>query len=348
MKNNVTEKWYEKASSWLLWAAIACIIVILLALFFLQYGFYWLPSNSGHMDVISEDIFGALNAFFSGFAFAILVVALLMQRQELKLQREELKLTRDEMHSQKEEFEKQTIQFTKQNEINEKQYHERVFYDILNHFNKIVINIEDAPRTHFLRDTRFIDLVYGQLHPGNIYPSGKELELLNCTELCRKNVEGSKKDLNDIDSKITIKLGKGTTFLKNLYLNIQGADCYYKISKMERENAIYKNLQNHYSQYGYLLELYMNQVFFICKFIKNSEMKYKNNFIELFHSTLSSREIVLIFYLTFYYCKKEKTSQYYQLLNSGRIINKLDKNLLYNIEDINVFKVFIDNLSDIK
>ena len=43
------------------------------------------------------DMFGAVNALFSGLAFAGLIVTLWMQREELSLQREELKATREEL-----------------------------------------------------------------------------------------------------------------------------------------------------------------------------------------------------------------------------------------------------------
>ena len=43
------------------------------------------------------DIFGAVNALFSGLAFAGLIYAILLQREDLGLQREELKLTREEL-----------------------------------------------------------------------------------------------------------------------------------------------------------------------------------------------------------------------------------------------------------
>lgn len=43
------------------------------------------------------DSFGAINALFSGFAFAGIIATIWLQRKELVLQREELKLTRDEL-----------------------------------------------------------------------------------------------------------------------------------------------------------------------------------------------------------------------------------------------------------
>lgn len=43
------------------------------------------------------DMFGAINALFSGLAFAGIIFTILRQREELKLQRKELELTREEL-----------------------------------------------------------------------------------------------------------------------------------------------------------------------------------------------------------------------------------------------------------
>jgi hypothetical protein len=49
------------------------------------------------------DSFGAINALFSGLAFAGVIVAIMLQREELRLQRQELEQTREELRGQKEE-----------------------------------------------------------------------------------------------------------------------------------------------------------------------------------------------------------------------------------------------------
>ncbi|BBM87103.1 pentapeptide repeat-containing protein [Candidatus Uabimicrobium amorphum] len=67
------------------------------------------------------DAFGAVNALFSGLAFAGVLVALFYQRNELALQREELKLTRLEMKSGNENTKEQAEAVKKQNELLEKQ-----------------------------------------------------------------------------------------------------------------------------------------------------------------------------------------------------------------------------------
>ena len=56
---------------------------------------------------VKGDSFGAVNALFSGFALAGVVVAIMLQSEELKLQRQELAETRDELRGQKEQLEAQ-------------------------------------------------------------------------------------------------------------------------------------------------------------------------------------------------------------------------------------------------
>mgnify|MGYP001586239089 CR=1 FL=1 len=50
------------------------------------------------------DLFGSINALFSGLAFAGLIAAILLQHEELKLQRKELKLQREEMAASRAEL----------------------------------------------------------------------------------------------------------------------------------------------------------------------------------------------------------------------------------------------------
>lgn len=50
------------------------------------------------------DTFGALNTIFSGMAFAVLVITLSKQSEELKLQREELQMQREEIKLNRQEM----------------------------------------------------------------------------------------------------------------------------------------------------------------------------------------------------------------------------------------------------
>ncbi len=89
------------------------------------------------------DKFGAINALFSGLAFAGLIVTLLYQKEELKLQREELAQTREELKGQREEFEEQ-------NKTMKRQRFENTFFNMLSLQQEIVANISfDEVKTIF-------------------------------------------------------------------------------------------------------------------------------------------------------------------------------------------------------
>lgn len=81
------------------------------------------------------DMFGGLNAFFSGSAFAVLIYTVLLQAKELALQREELKETRAVMTDQKE-------QMQLQNQVLETQNFENTFFQLLRLHNDIVNSID--------------------------------------------------------------------------------------------------------------------------------------------------------------------------------------------------------------
>ncbi|OFW87452.1 MAG: hypothetical protein A3J37_00585 [Alphaproteobacteria bacterium RIFCSPHIGHO2_12_FULL_45_9] len=95
--------------------------------------FYWIKdhvegaTNAG----VFGDQFGAVNALFSGLAFAGLIYTILLQREELQAQREELGYTRDEIKGQK-------LELKAQNETLALQRFENSFFSMLSlHQNMI-------------------------------------------------------------------------------------------------------------------------------------------------------------------------------------------------------------------
>ena len=77
------------------------------------------------------DMFGGLNALFSGAAFAGIIITILLQRRELELQRKELKLTRDTLNDQKNEMSNQTRTMAVQR-------FENTFFSLLSAYNSLV------------------------------------------------------------------------------------------------------------------------------------------------------------------------------------------------------------------
>ena len=117
-----------------LWIWIIVAIIGVLAAWGLS---WWLIHKN--IDCSTErgtfgDMFGAVNALFSGLAFAGLIVTLLYQKEELKLQREELAQTREELKGQREEFEEQ-------NKTMKRQRFENTFFNMLSLQQEIVANL---------------------------------------------------------------------------------------------------------------------------------------------------------------------------------------------------------------
>lgn len=77
------------------------------------------------------DMFGASNALFTGLSFVGVIIAILLQRQELKLQRKELELTRKEMEQTRDEF-------VTQNYTLKLQQFENTFFQMLKMLEDIV------------------------------------------------------------------------------------------------------------------------------------------------------------------------------------------------------------------
>lgn len=114
------------------------ILVILILTVLIIYGVSWWYVDSSYTDCQDRgtfgDKFGAVNALFSGLAFAGLIFTIVLQRKELSLQREELKLTRKEMADQ-------TAEFEKQNSTLQLQRFENTFFQMLSQFESVTDNL---------------------------------------------------------------------------------------------------------------------------------------------------------------------------------------------------------------
>jgi hypothetical protein len=79
---------------WLVPAILIVVVILVMvgANFYIP-ELYDKPNGAGEFG----DMFGGVNALFSGLAFVGVIYAILLQRRELQLQREELALTRTEL-----------------------------------------------------------------------------------------------------------------------------------------------------------------------------------------------------------------------------------------------------------
>lgn len=120
---------------------------------------FWVWLTSGviiliHTSTLEEagqfgDMFGAVNALFSGLALIGVVVAIFYQRSELKLQRKELELTREEMKNQRKEMAGQKEQLAGQKQILDKQHETATIQQFENAFYQMLQSHIDLNRSMY-------------------------------------------------------------------------------------------------------------------------------------------------------------------------------------------------------
>lgn len=125
-KNDISKKLKHFWSKY----TFSIMIFIVVALYLCSWVCINLNYSSSSDRGTFGDQFGAVNALFSGLAFAGLIYTIILQRSELELQREELRMTRQEMHNQTNEFEKENSTF-------QYQRFENTFFNLLNQFESV-------------------------------------------------------------------------------------------------------------------------------------------------------------------------------------------------------------------
>ncbi|GEJ45806.1 putative phage abortive infection protein [Chryseobacterium sp. ON_d1] len=120
-----------KRDNWIFWTIGSGSILLMGVVLYLNYNYA--TSLSLNKQGIFGDMFGASNAFFTGLSFTGVIIAILLQRQELKLQRKELELTRKEMKLTRNEFETQ-------NSTMRIQQFENTFFQMLNLLHTVINN----------------------------------------------------------------------------------------------------------------------------------------------------------------------------------------------------------------
>lgn len=119
----------------LLFLLFFSVTIIWIGTIFVVPKFYGHPTEAGTFG----DMFGSINALFSGLAFVGVIVAILLQKDELELQRKELEETREELKGQK-------IQLQEQNKTLRKQAFEDTFFQLLKVYSDIVNSMDVESR----------------------------------------------------------------------------------------------------------------------------------------------------------------------------------------------------------
>ncbi len=228
--NKVIKLDEEKDTGFIVISIVVSLIII--GLWVLSY--FCLKDLSETARGTFGDMFGGVNALFSGLALAGIILTILLQRKELRFQREELKETRKE--------------FETQNETLKLQRFENTFFNLLNQHHQIVNAIDLRYYKNKEKEQRgFIR----RSEQSNVTSTNeKEVVIINGRDVFRYRYNQMFEDLIENNSKYTeiylIHYAKAQTdfghYFRNLYRMIKivdETDFFYDIKKVS-EDEIFK------------------------------------------------------------------------------------------------------------
>lgn len=131
--------WIKKNLVWIMLGGVAFLFLLNFSMVF------FIPDKETRSTF--GDQFGAVNALFSGLAFAGLIYTIILQHRDLELQRNDLKLQREELALNRKEMEEQTAEFEKQNETLRIQRFENTFFNMLRQFQEVVNSLSITYRS---------------------------------------------------------------------------------------------------------------------------------------------------------------------------------------------------------
>lgn len=128
MKKNNNNSWL----CYMIWAVLGVMLIMV-------FSFYIIYNNIGCWEKRGQfgDLFGAVNALFSGLAFAGLIITIRQQHKDLEYQRQAIEQTNREMQNQTEEF-------NQQNETMKIERFENTFFKMLEVQQSIVNDLYAA------------------------------------------------------------------------------------------------------------------------------------------------------------------------------------------------------------
>ena len=222
----IKEKEYKDTG--FIWISIIVTLVII-SLWLLTY--YLLKDKGTTERGTFGDMFGSINALFSGLALAGIILTILLQRKELKLQRDELTETRKE--------------FQTQNETLKLQRFENTFFNLLNQHHQIVNAIDFRYYKTKEKEKRFTfkSPVLDIKQPAE----EKEIVIINGRDVFRYRYNRLKADLtktpNDYEKIYLAHYEDAQTdfghYFRNLYRMIKlvdQTDFFYDSSKVSKDD----------------------------------------------------------------------------------------------------------------
>lgn len=259
-KNKPQEKKVTIKKFWLFIGVVTCIWLI-------SWGVIDFFITNVENQGIFGDKFGAINALFSGLAFAGLIYTILLQHEELGLQRQELRDTREELEGQK-------IEAERQNSILLKQQFENTFFQLIQVHHNIVNAIEYCEKYEAkLQDSikgRYTEERERFLHGRAVFEIRYWIFANNFKTSCLHRKNGQIMDFRDFDEE-----------------------------KISDKNLLLENFYGHYKDFISDAGHYFRNLYRIVKYIDEHTLLSNNekyNYIAIVRSQLSDFELSWMFY----------------------------------------------------
>ncbi len=230
MNENSDKNLNEKDSDFVVISILVTIVIIGLWI-----GTYFLLKDKPEVTRGTfGDMFGSINALFSGLALAGIILTILLQRKELKLQRQELMDTR--------------LEFKTQNETLKLQRFENTFFSLLNQHHQIVnaIDFRYYKRKEKERKTYLGGMFGGGGQPTSTPSEEKEIVIINGRDVFRylynQMIDDLKGDENSFESIYLKHYERAQTdfghYFRSLYRMIKivhQTDFFYDIKKVNEK-----------------------------------------------------------------------------------------------------------------
>lgn len=174
MNDDTMKKNIYSIGMWLI-TIVGCFIIAFVLWSMGMYASYWyakkhfIVGGNDNASALFGDSAGAVNAFISALAFVGVIIAIFMQRNELKLQRDDLALQREEMQKNTEELGLQREQFEVQNKTIKLQRFENTFFNMLSLQQEIVNNIKHS----YIKETK--NMLGGIMNSESVETSGRQV-----------------------------------------------------------------------------------------------------------------------------------------------------------------------------
>lgn len=263
------------------WHLFSLVIILWIAAIFLIPMQYPKLEESGQFG----DMFGAVNALFAGLAFAGVIWAIILQKEELELQRQELKETRDEIRGQKEQLRAQDQTLQKQN-------FESSFFQLLDLHSEIVSSMVIGQKKEYSGRMCF-DFMLKRLkeeydNPARAFTDFYDLRSPNQIE----------KTINQISPKVKRELNQ----------------IYEKFFSEHQAHV------GHYFRHLYNAVTFVDEHDFFDNFCADKAFEKKKFYINLIRAQLSSNELGLLFYN----CLSERGSKFKPLVETYSLLKDMD------------------------